>query len=80
MKGDGGGRKQQMSRNKDQRVFFFTTNAAKHNYGIWSTAEGGDCVMSVSPVNVLIKLAVFCSSFCAPQGGRVILLTKSLNS
>lgn len=28
-------------------------------------------LMSVSPVKALIKLAVFCSSFCAPQGDRV---------
>lgn len=57
MKGDAEGRKQQMRKNKDQSGFFFF--AAKRNYGLWITAEGGECVSMC----VFLKLALFCSGF-----------------
>lgn len=79
MKDDGDGRKQQMSRIKTKECFssfFFFLQQMQPNtiMGSGALLREETVLMSVSPVKALIKLAVFCSSFCAPQGDRVYAL------
>lgn len=73
MKDDGDGRKQQMSRIKTKECFSFFLQQMQPNtiMGSGALLREETVLMSVSPVKALIKLAVFCSSFCAPQGDRV---------
>lgn len=80
MKDDGDGRTQQMSRIKTKECFsffflFFLQQMQPNTImGSGALLREETVLMSVSPVKALIKLAVFCSSFCAPQGDSVYAL------